>query len=164
MKYYCKRCHKLYEDRRACPDCNGVLTKNITAQDTVSLVSAFGIEKDRIAAALTDADIPYALRPVKKEISARAVTGIDNARYNIEVPFSYYDNAMETLIGINAIEPEEYIDDGDTAEKPNEEFEEMAPGKRMLVRVVSAILFIVLVALVIFGTDYVMGFFKNLFV
>lgn len=166
MKYYCNRCHRLYEDKRACPSCKDeVLTKKISNSSPVTLVSAFGIEKDRITAALEDCDIPYATRAEKKEASARAVTGVDNARYRIEVPYSYYDKAMETLIGINAVNPEEYAQgDDEPADEIPEEFEEMPAGKRIAIRIVSAVLFILLVALVIMGVDFITGIIKGLFI
>ncbi|MCQ4022583.1 MULTISPECIES: hypothetical protein [unclassified Ruminococcus] len=169
MKYYCNRCHKLYNDKRACPNCNEVLTKKISDSSHIAIVSAFGIEKDRITAALEDADIPYAERAEKKEASANAVTGIDNARYKIEVPYSFYDKAMEILIGINAVSPDEYVESaGDEVQENSspktEEFEEMSSGKRIAVRVISAVLFILLVALVIGGVDFITGIIKGLFV
>ena len=39
----------------------------------------------------------------------------------------------------------------------------MSPAKRTTVRIVSALLFIVLVALVIFGVDYIANLIKGLF-
>lgn len=168
MKYYCNKCHRLYEDKRTCPSCkNEILTKKISNSSPVTTVTAFGIEKDRITAALEDADIPYATRADKKESSAKAVTGVDNARYRIEVPYSYYGKAMETLIGINAANPDETApeDELEIENTPEaEEFEEMSSGKRIAVRIVSIVLFILLVALVVGGVDFITGAIKNLFV
>lgn len=168
MKYYCNRCHRLYDDKRACPCCKEVLTKNISNSSPVTTVSAFGIEKDRITAAMEDADIPYATRAEKKEASAKAVTGLDSAKYRIEVPYSYYNKAMELLIGINAVNPDEFVEDEETESEAensekSEEFEEMSSGKRIAVRIVSVVLFILLVALVVGGVDFITGAIKSLF-
>ncbi|MGN1113415.1 MAG: hypothetical protein ACI4RP_09435 [Acutalibacteraceae bacterium] len=171
MKYYCNSCHKLYEDKRTCPSCKEqFLTKKINGSSPVAVVSAFGIEKDRITAALTDADIPFATRAEKKEASAKAITGVDNAKYRIEVPYSFYDKAMEVLIGINAVSSDEYAhsdDEADNNEVQSEatldEFEDMPSGKRIAVRVISIVLFILLVALVIGGVDFITGMIKGLF-
>lgn len=171
MKYYCNCCHKLYEDKRTCPTCKEqILTKKINSSTPVAVVSAFGIEKDRITAALTDADIPYATRAEKKEASAKAVTGVDNAKYRIEVPYSYYDKAMEVLIGINAVSADDYSASDEEADSTTaqdqaiiDEFEEMSSGKRIAVRIVSVVLFILLVALVIGGVDFITGIIKGLF-
>lgn len=47
--------------------------------------------------------------------------------------------------------------------KPEPEWEEMSRTKRNVVRIVSAILFIIVIALVIFGTDFITGIVKELF-
>lgn len=47
--------------------------------------------------------------------------------------------------------------------KPEPQWEEMSRTKRNVVRIVSAILFIIVVALVIFGTDFITGLVKELF-
>lgn len=47
--------------------------------------------------------------------------------------------------------------------KPEPQWEEMSRTKRNAVRIVSAILFIIVVALVIFGTDFITGLVKELF-
>lgn len=47
--------------------------------------------------------------------------------------------------------------------KPEPQWEEMSRTKRNVVRLVSAILFIIVVALVIFGTDFITGIVKELF-
>lgn len=47
--------------------------------------------------------------------------------------------------------------------KPEPQWEEMSRTKRNVVRLVSAILFIIVVALVIFGTDFIMGIIKESF-
>lgn len=170
MKYYCNSCHRLFEDEQTCPFCkNKPLTKNIDINKPVTVVSAYGIERDRITAALEDSGIPYATRAERREVTANAVTGLDTAKYRIEVPYSYYKKAMEVLIGINAVNPEQYSEDdvdqsADGESAADDEFEDMPPSKRTAVRIISALLFILVAALVIFGTDFIAGIIKGLFV
>lgn len=168
MKYYCNSCHRLFQDEQTCPFCKKqTLTEKLDIHKPVTVVSAYGIERDRITAALEDSDIPYATRAERKESSAKAVTGLDNAKYRIEVPYSYYNKAMEVLVGINAVNPEEYpdseieVDSNDSSAE--DEFEDMPPAKRNAVRIISALLFILVVALVIFGVDFITGMIKGLF-
>ena len=83
------------------------------------------------------------------------------------MPYSYYGKAMEILIGINAANPDETApeDELEIENTPEaEEFEEMSSGKRIAVRIVSIVLFILLVALVVGGVDFITGAIKNLFV
>ena len=166
MKNYCNRCHRLYDDIDVCPNCKKPLQKGVKPSTPVAVVSASGFERVIITAALSDENIPFASRAEKKEISADAVTGIDNAKYRIEVPYSYYGKAIDVLVGINAINPaKEDLEAADEATEQNEdEFEDMSPRKRMFVRIISIILLILVVALVIMGVDAVTAIIKDLFV
>lgn len=51
----------------------------------------------------------------------------------------------------------------DEAAPAEEEFEDMPEGKRAAVRIISAILFLLIAAAVIFGTDAITGWIKSLF-
>ena len=129
------------------------------------LVSASGFELERIQTALSDNGIPNDSKPQKRNFSASAVTGVDMSVRDIYVGESDYEKAYDLCVGIGAIkiegEPEEII--GETEDEPPEEFEEMSPGKRTAVRIISAALFILLAAAVIFGVDFFMGWIKGLF-
>ena len=72
-----------------------------------------------------------------------------------------YEKAYDTAVGIGAIklEGEEIIDEAADGEPE----EEMSDRKRNVVRIITAILFILIVALVIYGTDFITGFIKSLF-
>ena len=131
------------------------------------LLSASGFELERVKTALSDNGIPNDSKPKKRNYSAKAVTGVDNSEQDIYVAESDYDNAYDLCVGIGAvkIEGEEEIiqpEDGEDAQ-PAEEFEEMSSGKRTAVRIISAVLFVLLVAAVIFGTDAITGWIKGLF-
>ena len=129
------------------------------------LVSASGFELERIQTALSDNGIPNDSKPQKRNFSASAVTGVDMSVRDIYVGESEYEKAYDLCVGIGAIkiegETEEII--GETEDEPPEEFEEMSPGKRTAVRIISAALFILLAAAVIFGVDFFMGWIKGLF-
>ena len=58
---------------------------------------------------------------------------------------------------------EEIIEDDTPEEVEPHPLEEMSRSKRTTVRVVSAILLIIVVALVIYGTDFIMQWIKELF-
>ena len=131
------------------------------------LLSASGFELERVKTALSDNGIPNDSKPKKRNYSAKAVTGVDNSEQDIYVAESDYDKAYDLCVGIGAvkIEGEEDIiqpEDGEDAQ-PAEEFEEMSSGKRTAVRIISAVLFVLLVAAVIFGTDAITGWIKGLF-
>lgn len=127
------------------------------------LVSASGFELERIRTALSDNGIPNDSKPQKRNFSAKAVTGTDISIQDIYVAESDYEKAYDLCVGIGAIklEGEETILEEEAAAA--EEFEDMPFGKRTAVRIVSAILFILLAAMVIFGVDAITGWIKSLF-
>ena len=132
------------------------------------LLSASGFELERVKTALSDNGIPNDRKKKKRNFSAKAVTGVDNSEQDIYVAESDFEKAYDLCVGIGAIrlEGEEEIlpADGDGAEaQPEEEFEEMSSRKRTAVRIISALLFILLVAAVIFGTDTITSWIKGLF-
>ena len=102
--------------------------------------------------------------------SIKAYTGYDDLTYDVYVPYSAYEKAFDTCVGIGAIklEGEEILDedveytenDGETLD---EQFEKMTGAKRTTVRVVSALLLLLIVAGVVFGTDAIMNFIKEFF-
>ena len=128
------------------------------------LVSASGFELERIRTALSDNGIPNDSKPQKRNFSAKAVTGTDISIQDIYVAESDYEKAYDLCVGIGAIklEGEETIL-GEEEAAAVEEFEDMPSGKRRAVRIVSAILFVLLAAMVIFGVDAITGWIKSLF-
>ena len=169
---YCKKCKHIHNDTEIiCTNCKKSLF-NITDENTpVCLISTDGFELKRIKAALEDCGIPCDSVAKDSKISAEAVTGFDNAESDILVPFSAYEKAYDVCVGIGAIEEDgEEIIEGDIDVPTNsdersldEQFEEMSGAKRTTVRVVSAILLLLIFAGVIFCTDFIMQFIKNLF-
>ncbi|MEE0871884.1 MAG: hypothetical protein UIH27_00240, partial [Ruminococcus sp.] len=128
----------------------------------VYLTSADGFERERIQTALTDNGIPNDSVIVEEDIMPASVKGYSSSWRDILVPYSAYDKAYDICVGIGAVklEGEEKIID---EEPPAEEFEDMPPAKRTTVKILSAILFIIVAALIIFGTDAITGFIKGLF-
>lgn len=164
---YCPKCKKLYNDTEtncACADCKRKELKTIEDKTTsVYLCSGDVIERDRVQAALSDSGIPSDYVRHMVTGNSQVVTGMDLDGFDILVPYELYEKAYDVAVGIGAIELEgakiieENFDDG------VEEFEEMSRSKRTTVRVLSAILLIIVLALVIYGTDYIMTVIKSLF-
>lgn len=161
---YCPKCKRLYNDNdEVCSECKTRLTDITDNLTAVYLLSASGFELQRIKAAFEDSGIPCECSAKKHSYSADAVTGYDSAEYDILVPFSAYERAYDTCVGIGAIklENEEILDE---PVEYKEEYQQMSKKKRVTVKVVSAFLFLLLVAAVIYGTDFITGIIKNLFI
>lgn len=136
-------------------------------QNLKYLLSASGFELERVKTALADNGIPNDSKPQKRNYSAKAVTGVDNSEQDIYVAEADYEKAYDLCVGIGAIriegEEPQILDEEAGAEPYEEEFEEMPAKKRTAVRIISALLFVLLVAAVIFGTDMITGWIKGLF-
>lgn len=161
---FCKKCKHTYSDSQEfCTNCKNKkpLTEITDANTPVYLTSADGFERERIQTALTDNGIPNDSVIKEEDVAPEAIKGYSSSWRDILVPYSAYDKAYDICVGIGAIKPEGEVKVLD--EEPAEEFEDMKPAKRATVKVLSAILFIIIAALVIFGTDALTGFIKGLF-
>ena len=162
---YCKKCKRVYQDEMEyCTSCRSrkPLLPLTDSSTPVYLTSADGFERERIQTALTDNGIPNDSVIIEEDIMPASVKGYSSSWRDILVPYSAYDKAYDICVGIGAVklEGEEKIID---EEPPAEEFEDMPPAKRTTVKILSAILFIIVAALIIFGTDAITGFIKGLF-
>ena len=143
-------------------ECKSRVLKTVEDEQTsVYLCSGDVIERDRVQAALSDCGIPSVYTRHMVTGGSQLVTGMDLDSFDILVPFELYEKAYDTAVGIGAIklEGEEIIDEAVDGEPE----EEMSDRKRNVVRIITAILFILIVALVIYGTDFITGFIKSLF-
>lgn len=166
---YCNKCKRLYNDEDlTCESCKGK-SKLVEIKDEntpVYLLSAEGFELKRITAALDDAQIPCEEVYREHNYSGNAATGFDTSRYDVLVPYSAYEKAYDTCVGIGAIRigEEEIVEDDSNAENTDAEpVEQMSKAKRTTVKVVTAVLFLALVALAVYGTDFIMNIIKGLF-
>ena len=158
----CPKCKKIYDESEVtCSDCRKKL-KNIENKNTpVGVCKVSGVDRMRVHAALEDAGIPSGEQRVKSKVSAEAIT----------VPYQVYDKALDICIGIGVVD-DDTIDEKtkedieskkEQYDKDIEEFEEMTPKKRTLVRIVSALLLILIFCLFIWGADWLIDFIKTLF-
>ncbi len=165
---YCPKCKKLYNDADincTCADCKRKVLQTIEDETTsVYLCSGDLIERDRVQAALEDGGVPSTYTRHMVTGNSQVLTGMDLDGFDILVPYELYEKAYDIAVGVGAIRLEgEKIFDDTPEGQALEEFEEMPRAKRTTVRVLSAILFIILLSLVIFGTDYITNFIKSLF-
>ena len=165
---YCPKCKRLYNDEaESCTrrECKSKALKPVEDETTsVYLCSGDVIERDRVQAALSDSGIPSVYVRHSVSANSQVVTGQDFDGFDILVPYELYEKAYDVAVGIGAIklEGERIIEDDDEEIEPHP-LEEMSRSKRTTVRVLSAILLIVVAALVIYGVDYVMKFITELF-
>ncbi len=171
---YCKKCNLLIkDDLNSCTKCGKALESSVSDKSPVVVVTASGFEKERICTVLTDKDIPYSVRVVTQKgipTEMNAVTGNSKTAHQIVVPYEFYNKAMEQLVGINAVQLTneelqsltEALEEEESSNKPSN-IDDYFSVKNRVVRIVSAIAFFALVALVIFGVDAIMAIIKAFF-
>lgn len=165
---YCTKCRKVYApNEELCTACGEKLQKDVQPDNPVYLITSCGFELDRILAVLQDEKIPYAQQRVKRKSSAHDVTGEIKWQENLYVPYGMLQQAQDALIGIGAMQPEgeaaapEYAAEGVPAHE-KAECEEMHKGKRLVWRLLSAVLLIVLIWGVVAVTDQLVAVIKQL--
>ena len=169
---YCPICKALAHDGdNRCSVCGKKLSRITDINEPVRLCVVGGTERAMLCGLLDDAEIPYLQTNVQPQgVANEIVTGFDVKLSNIAVlvPFQALPKASELLGSIetvnNPVEPTmdeinahiEYL-------KANPDANDMSPGRIRAVKIITAILFLLLVAGVVLGTDAITGWIKGLF-
>lgn len=168
---YCKNCGKILEQDNEKCFCRkkGEIINSEPAKDfPVVAIRASGFEKERICAALGDDKIPYSIRIAQKQFSSNAVTGSSNADYDILVPYGFYFEAVKLLVGINALKMNEAqleaLEKNLIKNKQDEfDIEDYYSTKNKVIRMISVVLVLAIMAGVVLGVDAVMAIIKGFF-
>ncbi len=171
---YCSENKKLYIGTDTiCAECNKKYKEIEDLNEPVQLCVVGGFERTALSGALKDAGIPFEERQFgKMGVSDHLVTGYDAKLLNVTilVPYSAFPKAYEIAMTFNLCDhySQELVEQvQQDVEKFVDKFEagkeeQMSAAKRTTVKMLSALAFIILVALAVFGTDYVMELIKNL--
>lgn len=171
---YCKTCKALCFGETLTPDgCNHKLAELSDINEPVRLCVIGGTERAMLTGLLTDAEIPFMEENVQPMgLANDLVTGYDVKLSNINllVPFSALPKASELLSSIetveNKIEPHiEEIEAEILRIKNSGEKEEkkMSRAMRTTIKVITALLFLALIAVAVLGTDKLTEWIKSLF-
>ena len=170
---YCKVCKQLcYGDTLPFDGCKHKLREIEDINEPVRLCIAGGTERALLTGMLKDADIPYVEENVYPQgVANEIVTGYDVKLSNISVivPFSALPKASELLSTIetlqNDIEPhmDEIKAEIERLKAEKDEAKQMNPALRTTIKVITALLFLGLIALAVFGTDAITSWIKGLF-
>lgn len=170
----CPRCKRLHSDTYSeCSECKKPLRGIESENEETYLVTAEGFEREHIKAALEDEGIPCVPRFRNDMYSSDEVTGKGTSLAEINVPFSAYPKAYDICVMIGSVDPQAPLTfDMEEAEKMCREIgeknknkirEDMSSAKRTTYKVLGAVIFLLLIAAVVFGTDFVTAWIKGLF-
>ncbi|MEE3491405.1 hypothetical protein [Ruminococcus sp.] len=170
---YCKTCKQLcFGETLPFDGCKHKLREIEDINEPVRLCVAGGTERAMLTGMLKDANIPYMEEPVYPQgVANEIVTGYDVKLSNISivVPFSALPKAVELLGTIETLphDLEPHMDEItariERLKADIEEAKSMSPAMRTTVKVLSALAFLALIALAVFGVDAITGWIKSLF-
>ena len=170
---YCKTCKQLcFGETLPFDGCKHKLREIEDVNEPVRLCIAGGTERAMLTGMLKDANIPYMEENVYPQgVANEIVTGYDVKLSNISivVPFSAVPKASELLSTIetlhNDLEPhmDEIKAQIERLKAQREEANSMSPALRTTIKVITALAFLALIALAVFGTDALTSWFKSLF-
>lgn len=158
---YCSKCKKLFSNQDNTCLCGNKLTDKLKNDTPVLLITSTNTEKDRISAILDDEKLPYSIQIKSDKTNVTSVPGFDTASYNFYVPYGFYKKSLELAAAVSSVQLPDYYDKLPVAE--DQEWTEMSPAKRNIVRVLSAIAFAAGVWLAVTGVDVIAAFIKNIF-
>lgn len=171
---YCKVCKALcFGETLPFDGCKHKLSETKDINEPIRLCIIGGTERAMLTGMLTDAEIPFVEENVQPQgVANELVTGYDVKLSNISVvvPFSALPKASELLSTIETVknEIEPHMDEIEAEitrlrTANTKEDKPMNPALRTTIKIITALLFLALVALVVFGTDALTGFIKGLF-
>jgi len=171
---YCRSCRAVYRDADTmCPTCRKKLRDITDINEPVRLCIIGGTERAMLTGLLHDAEIPFIEgNNMPQGVANEIVTGYDVKLNNIDVqvPFQALPEASELLESIETVDNpnEPMLDDIKAhierlAADKGESEKKLSPAARTTIKVITAILFLILVGVVVLGTDKITEFFMNLF-
>ena len=171
---FCKSCKAVYHaSDEMCPACHKKLSEITELNEPVRLCIIGGTERTMLSGLLDDAGIPHMESNVQPQgVANEIVTGYDVKLNNISVtvPFQALPKASELLCAIETVpNPTQPMMDEITAHiatlsaDSGEKEHKLSPAARTTIKVITALLFLILVAVVVIGTDKIIELIKHLF-
>ncbi|MBQ9461506.1 MAG: hypothetical protein IJU51_06285 [Clostridia bacterium] len=157
---YCSKCKKIYtkSNPEICPACGRELISDPGSFSPVDIVTAHGFELERVCSALKEAGIPFSTREVRRDMGIQILNAAPPENCIVTVPLEQYQQAVELLIGIGAMQQAEELSDDDRqqiADDKAKNDEETSPTKGTFNKVVLIIMFIILVGITIAAADVI---------
>ncbi len=155
---YCKKCKRLNFTEDTLCTCGKKLIEDVKSDVPCELICADESDAVQIASSLNKADVPFSdVLTDKVQMMFGSVSG----KHTFYVPLCFYKKSIDTLASANNIEIPDYYDK--ILVSDDTQWEELPPLKRNIVRILSVIVFAVLVYLCVAGVDMAALFIKGLF-
>ncbi|WP_411678174.1 hypothetical protein [Caproicibacter sp.] len=158
---YCARCQVLVKSEAVCPSCGSKKLREVRANDPVLLFTADETQCGMIRAAFDSNGTPHEERMCGPGAPPSILYGkMPNSLYHIFVPYGEVERCEEILHGIGALGENKFERNG-PQNSDDDSSAAMSRGKRILVRILSAVMFLALVWGVVSIADEFINFIKS---
>ncbi len=154
---YCPKCKSLCEDSAVrCPECGKRKLRQPTPLDKVLLVTVSEMEAQRLEPVMKESGIPFERHPsgidgIPSMYNSDAI--LSNQSFYVLLP--QLEEAEKVVSEFRQKEADAARALAEETSETMPEGEEMPRRKRILVQLVSALAFILLIWLVVMGTDWI---------
>ncbi len=161
---YCATCQLLVREGDRCPACGSRDLRNVEPTDPVLLMTSDRMEAETVLAAFKDKNIPCEQRDSGFGAPPAFFYGRSpQESVNLFVPFNALDQCREILKGMGILDEKEQRLKKEAPESLEEQTEPMSPVRKVVLRIVSAIAFLLLIFVVVSLSDEAIGFVKAIF-
>lgn len=145
---YCPECQVLCGDENICPSCEGTNLRKPYQNDRILLMTADEIKAKIVAAAFHDNQLDFDMEVCESGDLPSFVFGKSaNTKFNLYIQYGQTKTAKDILHSIG------FCAEANEAKQACEK--KLSPGKKLLIRILSAALFILAVWAVVAVSDYV---------
>lgn len=159
---YCSKCQMLVTTGQVCPSCGGKKLREVGRNDPVLLYTANETIRDTICAALDENGIPHEERMCGPGAPPSILYGkVPYSNYHIFVPFQAVERCKEILQEIGVPGENNCLSEIDqTKEEQKSNKNHVKPA---FFRIMTAVLFLLLVTVVVNLTDEFIDLLKSMF-
>lgn len=158
---YCTKCHGVCQDSTAkCPNCKNTKLRPLVEEDLVFLQRADQYTASLMKQRFTEEGVHFQMEPYNGgRISYMYEGDVMPTDQSVLARWADYDAAKQIAAQVVLQVEKERASVGEDTET----FQDMPKGKRIAVQVISVFAFILVIMLVVFGTDAFSSWLKGLF-
>ncbi len=154
---YCAECKKVYfTDEERC-ECGSKFRKELDLEAPTELICVERGKSADIERCLVKAKIPYSIND--GSLYSPSIGKITGA-VSFLVPLSFLKKGIGALLDVGLMQKPDWYEKLDLPDEP--EWEEMPKGKRTAVRIISVLVFMIIIYLCVAGVDLIANLFTLL--
>ena len=160
---YCATCQVLVREEECCPVCGSRKLREAEPNDPVLLITADRLEAEAILSAFKDDNIPCEQRDSGPGSLPTFFPRPSYDNVNLFVPFEAVDRCREILKAMGILDEKKQRRKKEAPEPLEEQTEPLSPARKKILRILSAIAFLLLIFSVVSISDRAVSFVKAIF-